>query len=223
MRRIGRKDGLRTYSNDPELVDSKRNEIVEKATKIFVKKGYHEVNMRELAKAVNMSVGTIYHYIGSKQDILYLIINKFMSRPETWMDDIKKLAASEGPVNALKQFIRDYYTYVDRVHNTTLFAYQETRSLDPKFQNAIMEASTQDIEVCAEILRIGVESGAFKIDNTLLMAHNIVVLGHVWAVRWWQLRNTCTLDEYIEEQTGLILSRISSDKYLVEQKVGNKS
>ena len=63
-----------------------------------------------------------------------------------------------------------------------------------------MDAAAQDVETCAGILRKGVEKGEFKLDNVLLMAHDIVVLGHIWSIRWWYLSKVCTLDEYIRNK-----------------------
>jgi AcrR family transcriptional regulator len=48
--------------------------------KVFTKKGYDRTNMRELAKACEMSAGTLYHYFGSKEEILYSIINSATSQ-----------------------------------------------------------------------------------------------------------------------------------------------
>jgi TetR/AcrR family transcriptional regulator, cholesterol catabolism regulator len=209
LRRTSKKDGIRTYSSDKDLVDSKRKEIVDQATKVFIKKGYHQTNMRELAEALNMSVGSIYNYVGSKQDILYLIIHAAVTRPEGWVESISTSLKTTAATRVLTEFIRMHYTAIDRGHISTLFTYQETRNLDRKARQVIMNAAAEDVETCAIILQKGVEKGEFQINNMLLMAHNIIVLGHMWAIRWWYLSKVCSLDEYIEEQTALILSRIT--------------
>jgi len=210
VRRISKKDGIRTYSNDKDLVDSKRKEIINESTKVFVKKGYHQTNMRELSSAIGMSVGSIYHYVGSKQDILYLIINEAVIRPDDWISNILANLETSTSTMVLKEFIRSYYTSVDQAQNTALFTYQETKNLDRKSQKTIMDAAAEDVEACAKILRKGVEKGEFKIANTLLMAHNVIVLGHMWSVRRWYLSRICSLEDYIEEQTALIINRIST-------------
>jgi TetR/AcrR family transcriptional regulator, cholesterol catabolism regulator len=209
VRHTSKRDGIRTFSSDKDLVDSKRKDLIDKATKVFVKNGYHETNMRELASAIGMSVGSIYHYIGSKQDILYLIINTAVTRPEGWIDGIAASLETSSATWVLKDYIKQYYTNVDREHNNTLFTYQETKNLDRKAQKTILEAASRDVESCAIILRKGIKTGEFKIDNVLLMAHNVIVLGHMWSIRWWYLSKVCSLDEYIKEQTALILNRIS--------------
>jgi TetR/AcrR family transcriptional regulator, cholesterol catabolism regulator len=210
MKRINKKDGIRTYSSDSDLVTLKRDEIIARATKVFVKKGYHQTSMRELANGIGMSIGSIYHYVGSKQDILYLIINTAVNRPEQWKDNITASLNAADATQVLKAFIEAYYTMADQAHNITLFTYQETRNLDRKWQELIREAASKDVDVCAMIMQKGVESGEFKIDNVPLMAHNVIVLGHLWAVRWWHLSKICTLDEYIKEETDLILGRIAN-------------
>jgi AcrR family transcriptional regulator len=166
--------------------------------------------MRELAEAIGMSVGSVYYYVGSKQDILYLIINEAVSRPQGWVEDIKARLRTSPASQVLTDSISMYYTTIDQRHTLTLFSYQETRNLDSKAQQLIMDAAAQDIEAYALILRKGIETGEFKLHNVLLMSHNIVVLGHMWAIRWWYLSRACTLEEYILEQTGLILSRITN-------------
>ncbi len=165
--------------------------------------------MRELAEAISMSVGSIYHYVGSKQDILYLIIHAAITRPEGWIDGISARLATTSAKRVLTDFIRTYYTLLDLSHNVTLFTYQEARNLDRKAQHIIMNAAAEDVEACAIILRKGVETGEFQINNVLLTAHNILVVGDIWAIRWWYLSKVCSLDEYIEEQTAIILSRIT--------------
>jgi TetR/AcrR family transcriptional regulator, cholesterol catabolism regulator len=209
VRRTGKRDGIRTYSTDTDLVDSKRKEIIEKATRVFVNKGYHQTNMRELAAAIDMSIGSIYHYVGSKQDILYLIINMAATRPPGWIEAIRTSLETRKATDVLRQFIQDYYGDVERARNVTLFTYQETKNLDRKSQKTIMDAAGQDVEACAIILRKGIETGEFRIKNVLLMAHNVIVLGHMLAVRGWYLSSICSVEEYITEQTDLILSRIS--------------
>lgn len=42
------------------------------------------------------------------------------------------------------------------------------------------------------------------------MAHNIIVLGQMWAFRRWALQRHYTLEEYIRVQTSLLLNELMS-------------
>jgi TetR/AcrR family transcriptional regulator, cholesterol catabolism regulator len=205
-------DGIRSFSNDSELIEFRRKEIIDKATRVFVKNGFHQTSMHHLAASCGMSIGMIYHYIGSKQDILYLIIKEAVHRPNDWQQTLEDNLKYSSPTEVLKYLIRQYYTGVDNTGDNTLFTYQETKNLDPEFRKTIMKAAAEDIKAIEKVLWAGVEKGEFKIANIPLMAHNVITLGHLWSVRKWFLGQVCTIEEYIEEQTSLILNSILVEK-----------
>ena len=90
MVRVGSVYNIRTYSADSGLVRERRLEIVDNSARVFIKKGYHQATMREIAKACKMSDEAIYNCVGSKHDILYLIINSTISQPESWREHLDR-------------------------------------------------------------------------------------------------------------------------------------
>ncbi len=40
---------------------------------LFQEKGFHRATTREIAKAAGFSIGTLYEYIRTKEDVLYLV------------------------------------------------------------------------------------------------------------------------------------------------------
>lgn len=59
-------------SKNTELTEKKHAQIVEAACRLFFKKGFHSTSIREIADESEMSMGQLYHYISSKDDILFL-------------------------------------------------------------------------------------------------------------------------------------------------------
>ena len=53
---------------------TRRDEIIQTATKLFKEKGYSAVTMRDLASAMGMKAASLYNHINSKQDLLKAII-----------------------------------------------------------------------------------------------------------------------------------------------------
>ena len=200
-------DDMRTYSHDETLVKLRRMQIIQGAAKVFVEKGYDRTNMREMAAACNMSIGALYHYVGSKEDILYLFINDGLSRLSEVVEGFSSRLGDISPTEALREFIKMYYRLIDDGQNLCLFTYQETKGLDSNARRRVLDAAARDVAACEKLLRWGVEAREFKIDNPTVVAHNIIVLGHMWAIRRWFLRKCCTLEEYIREQAELILAQ----------------
>jgi len=205
-------DDIRSSSSDPELVASRREHIARCATHVFVKKGYDRTNVDEIADACGMSKGNLYNYVGSKEDILYLVIDRGLTNLTKTIEDLCDRLSNVAPADALREFIKTLYRGVGEDADFTLFTYQETKNLSPTARQRILDAASRDVAVCEELLRRGVESGEFKINNPMLLAHNIITLGHMWAVRRWFLGKRCTLEEYIREQTESILKTILVDE-----------
>ena len=200
---------IRTFSSDEALVKKRRNHIVRCSAKVFTKKGYDRTNMRELAKACEMSTGTLYHYFGSKEEILYSIINNATSQQAGYMEDCANDLATISPRIALVDLMRKFYEWHDDNQDTTLFAYQETKNLPGNARQSIFDSEARILTVFEKLLKRGVEAGEFDIDDPKLIAHNIVVLGHLWALRRWYLRKHWTFETYVKKQTDAILKAVT--------------
>ena len=77
----GRKS-IPTLVKDSSLVESKRQTIVEAAVGLFVRKGYHETTTREIAREAGLSIGSLYEYVQSKEDVLYLVCDSIHLKME---------------------------------------------------------------------------------------------------------------------------------------------
>jgi AcrR family transcriptional regulator len=167
--------------------------------------------MRELAKACGMSAGALYHYFGSKEEILYLIINSATSQQAGSIEDYANKLAPVSPTIALVELMRKFYEWHDDNQDITLFAYQETKNLPGNAQQSIFDSEARILTAFEKLLTRGVEEGEFGIDDPKLIAHDIVVLGHAWALRRWHLRKYWTFKTYVNEQIDTVLRAITLD------------
>lgn len=82
---------------------TRRDEIINTATKLFKEKGYSAVTMRDLATAMGMKAASLYNHINSKQEILKDIIISLAEEFTQGMDVIKKL--DEKAIEKLKMIV----------------------------------------------------------------------------------------------------------------------
>ncbi|MDY7030734.1 MAG: TetR/AcrR family transcriptional regulator [Thermodesulfobacteriota bacterium] len=198
-------NAIRTFSNDENLVRERRYQIAEGALQLFVKQGYHQTSIRQIAQAANMSVGTLYHYIGSKVDILFMGIEDALNKVH---DAIESASKIESPKEALDDAIERFIRAVDDAQDITVFAYQELRNLKPDVMAGLLDIDKRSAAIFEEIISKGVKQGEFREVDVQLAAHDIIVMGHMWAFRRWFLRKHYTLDQYIEYQRRFILNGI---------------
>lgn len=178
---------------------------------LFVKKGYGHTSIREIAKACGMSMGHLYYYIGGKDDVLQIMMDYDLHLYSDFIKQIVISFESLRPTEALIKTIDQFFRAIDAASDFTLFFYQETKNLQPEARKIIMDREKGLVAEFEKLLHRGCHTGEFKIDNIPLAANTIVISGHMWALRRWLLRKTCSLDEYIRTQTTNILKSVSAD------------
>ena len=83
--------------------ETRKEEIVRVAAKLFKDKGYSAVTMRDLAAAMGIKAASLYNHINSKQDILDDII---ITLAEAFTEGMKQIQTSNDTcLGKLKQII----------------------------------------------------------------------------------------------------------------------
>lgn len=202
--------GIPTDVKDPDLVSRRRRQIVDAAVGLFIGKGFHKTTTREIARATGFSIGTLYEYVSTKEDILYLVCEAIHGEVRERITS--RLAQASSGARALAAAIGIYVTVCDQMSDHILLIYQETKSLPPEAMHWVLEHELRITDIFKGLLMQGVQDYSLRpLDRAEieLMAHNMVVMGHMWTFRRWALSKSFTLPEYIELQRSLILGELT--------------
>ena len=200
---------IATNIKNEDLIHKRRQELVNAAVKLFVEKGFHKTTVREIAKEFGMSMGALYDYIRTKEDILFLVCDHIF---KSVRDKIEASLESEKDTKTkLRNAIRDYFTIIDGIQDYTLLLYQETKSLNKKDRNYVLSKELELTKIFENILAQGIKEKTFKIDRRTakIVANNIMVQGQMWSFRRWVAQKNFSLKSYIKIQTDLVLNSIS--------------
>ncbi len=105
---------------------------------------------------------------------------------------------------------------VDAMHRFILLAYQKSKSLNTETRQALMARERQLQTLLGEAIRYGAERGRFAPDHLELKAHNLMILGHAWAIRHWVFAGEMeSIEEYIAFLQPLVLAMLET-KAVVE-------
>lgn len=58
-------------------LEQRERAILDAATRLFASDGFHATSMRRIAAAAGVSEGTVFHYFGSKNDLMLAILHGF--------------------------------------------------------------------------------------------------------------------------------------------------
>lgn len=196
-----------THIKNQELVKERRRQIVDAAVKLFIKHGYHKTTTRALAKATGLSIGSLYEYVSTKDDVLYLVCIAIHTEVEQGVK--QALARPTVGKAALAEVIREFFLVCNRMSDHVLLMYQVTHFLPLKWQEKVLQAELRITNLFIEAMRELREQGKLPQldDDTInLIGHNISVIGHTWAFRRWYFAKQFTIEQYIEQQTEFIMS-----------------
>lgn len=198
-----------TQVKNQDLVNRRRRQIVDAAVDLFIKKGFHKTTTREIAQASGLSIGAVYEYVSTKEDVLYLVCDVIHAEAERQISEA--LARTAGGRETLAEVIRQYFLVCDRMSDHILLVYQETQSLPRRWRKKVLENEVRFTGIFKGMLERLVKTGevpALEARTLDLVAHNITVLGHMWTFRRWFLRRNYTIEEYIAIQTALICGEL---------------
>ena len=198
-----------TQIKNPELVRERRRQIIDSTVKLFIEHGYHKTTTRMIAKAANFSIGSLYEYVSSKEDLLYLVCKTIHEEVRNAVENA--LSNTDKEKERLAGVIRQYFYVCDKMADHILMMYQVTQFLPEKWKERVLVNELNITNVFINVLSsLSGKSNFPKLDDKILnlMGHNISVLGQMWAFRRWHLRRNFTIEQYIKIQTDFILGLI---------------
>ena len=203
---VERKD-VETVVKDQQLISRRHEQICDAALKLFTRKGFHQTSVREIAAACGLPIGTLYTYIKTKEDILYLIYRRIFSIFQERM-----LEATNGIEDAsrrLKAALEATLKIYDEFQDVVLLLYQESHALSRQAIRSLVEVDRSYVSFFRQILEKGNRQGQFAVKETNLVAISMLFLCAVWALKRWNLKDY-QLPEVIEHLENLILNGIAA-------------
>jgi AcrR family transcriptional regulator len=183
--------------------DGRRKELIDAAAKAFAAGGYKETSIADLSAATGLAAGGIYHYIGSKENLLIAICDDLLA--PLLAEGREIVAAGEPPERQLRDLLRVWLAHVE-THCAHMLVFAQERHLierEPQWR-AVRRQRKQFEELLDGILARGEADGsmAFADRSVTLFA----LLGMVnYTPTWLSPRGRLSADEVADGYCELIL------------------
>ena len=201
---------IKTQIKSHELIDEKHARIAQAAVSLFIKKGFHQTSIREIADASHMSMGLLYKYISSKDDVLYLAYQQIHKENVEGISS-EKIQELRDPREKLKKSMGIMLKQIQREHKKYLFVYTESKFLSRDALRSVLEKENIIIEHFREIIEEGIKLGQFDIQQAPLAASIISLLLMIDPLRGWSFRQKYSPDFSIRYLIDFCLRAISTE------------
>jgi AcrR family transcriptional regulator len=200
---------------DKNLIGEKRRQIIDGAIKVFERKGYHKATVREIAEEARIGLGSIYDYVNSKDDILYLFFENYAN---TFFEKVKSRASQiADPLLRLEVTFQAFVEAAMELEDQVMLSYTQARYVKKNYLKVILRKESEIVEHFRKILsELG--EGPF---GSFLEANFLVYSGVFGVLRRWILRPHYDQREIIEflvrSQIKEVIARIQGEKPYPEE------
>lgn len=180
----------------------RKQEIVRAALHIFRQKGYHATSMQDIADAVGLHKGSLYHHIASKEELLGTIFQQAFT---SFLERAEAIAASGAPPpEKLRQLLHAHVDAVaGRLDEVTVYL-DEWRMLGEAQFQVLAQQRNRYQELLGDVLEAGVECGAFRPVDVQAVVFALLGMAN-WIYQWYRPAGRLRPDELAERFADLIL------------------
>ena len=198
--------GASTASDlEPGVRPTRRDVIVDRAARVFFEKGYNGASIQDVADAVGILKGSLYHHITSKEDLLVAIV-------EEVQDALLAVATGNAgmePADRLREIIVGYVEYTE-THIAKVGVYsRDLRVLTPERLHEVDADRQRYEQVFLDLVADGQDGRAFRDDLDPTVASK-GVLGMLQLVpRWFDEDGELSAAEVGDQLATLVLSGLA--------------
>jgi AcrR family transcriptional regulator len=187
-----------------ERYDRRQAEVVLRAARVFAARGYDQTSVPELALALGMAAGGLYHYFASKEELLIAICDQLM---DPLLDEAETLMAERSPPDVqLRALVRLWVGHVIEHRDHMLVFQQERHVIDHGEQwERVRERRKRFERLVARVLRRAAEAGLIRAEDPRLALS--ALLGMVnYTAQWYRPRGRLTAVEIADGYIDLIVA-----------------
>jgi AcrR family transcriptional regulator len=183
--------------------DRKQDQVVRDSAKVFAAHGYDQTTVHDLAERIGLAAGGIYHYVGSKEQLLARICDQLM---DPLLEQAHELLDPEAPpAEQLRALVRVWVTHVTEHRAHMLVFQQERHVIDGGAQWRDVRAGRKQFERLVEdLLKRLHDSGQLRLaDNRLTLSALLGMVNHT--VQWYRPRGRLSPTEIADGYVDLLL------------------
>lgn len=183
-------------------------EIKAAATRHFFRTGYAGTDLRMIAKDLDMHAGSLYNYIESKQELLYLILLDGMTEIHSGLESA--LEGVKGPKERLRAAILFHFLHHALRRYVSWTNHVEVRALTGDYRDKIMAMRKDYESKWVVLVEEGMQSGEFRPLDPESTAFGILSMAQGFS-RWFNPRGRLSADEIAALYADLLMNGLCCD------------
>ena len=176
----------RMQIKNPKVAIPNLEKIFTATFKLSSTKGFQAMSLRDLSKETGISMGGLYSYIGSKNDLASVIEGVQRNYIEQVADEILK--ANLEPKDCLRAIIYSEIYMMEIMSSWYYFCFMELKGLSKEQQSFALDNELRSEEILMKIIHEGVSANQFVCEQPELLASQVVAQLQQWHLKQWKFK-----------------------------------
>jgi AcrR family transcriptional regulator len=193
-------------SRRPDSSEIRRNQILDAATKVFVRQGFQHARMDDIVEESGLSKGTLYWYFKSKEDIINAILRRLFAGA---LESLASLLEAEGTVSErLVQLTSDRVTGMKRMSSLVpiIFEFYAVAVHQQWVKQFIGEYFKHFRGLLEDLIQQGIDRGEFYPVNAAETAISLASMYEGLTIHWLMEPETVQWDILSENSIPILLN-----------------
>lgn len=193
---------LKTFSKAIRIKKEKTLEknladIFDAALKISNDKGFQAMSMRDLSRETGLSMGALYAYFSSKEELLEMLQQFGISITRQVLEE--HLVGLKDPAIMLHRAIETHLFLSEVLHPWFFFSYMEAKNLPSMRRDMAKRSELETEKIFSDIIAAGIEAGIYVERDSKLSAAVLKAMLQDWYLkRWKYAKRGISIDDYAE-------------------------
>jgi AcrR family transcriptional regulator len=185
-----------------------RERVLQVAVELFAARGYHATGVAEIGQAAGLQRGSLYYHIGSKEDLLLVVLCRHVE--DSLEAEERILASDRDPASKLRELLRHHVRIATERSAEASIYMRDAGALSGARARELQTLRERVERVWAEIIREGEAAGIFRpsdpvIVNGLLGFANFVFI-------WYRPGGRLSPDEIADQYADVLLKGLLIDR-----------
>jgi AcrR family transcriptional regulator len=184
-----------------ERYDRRQQEVLVGAARVFARNGYDQTSVPQLAQALGIAAGGLYHYFGGKEQLLIAICDQLMDPLLEQADAV--LAEDAPPDEQLRAIVRLWVGHVIARRDHMLVFQQERHVIERGAQWKDVRARRKRFERMLEDLLARVLEHREPLDRRLALSALLGMVNHT--AQWYRPKGPLDAEQIADGYVDLVL------------------
>jgi TetR/AcrR family transcriptional regulator len=150
-----------------EQKTERRQAILDAGLNLFIRRGYNATKISDIAEAVNMSVGLLFHYFESKEKLYEELVRIGLSGTKNVMQ-----FNTDNPLEFFEQVASQIFYHMQDPGVTKMFVFMGQASMNDAVPQAVKDLLQQvtNVQATVPLIEAGQKQGIIKEGNPLALS-----------------------------------------------------